>query len=77
MLLPNPILCPKEIYDLMCECWHCNEADRPTFKEIHMFLMRKNLGMSILFLRLILWLIIHRMIHRIRSEDQLMKTSLT
>lgn len=44
MLLGNPILCPKEIYDLMCECWQRNEADRPTFKEIHMFLMRKNLG---------------------------------
>lgn len=44
MLLANPILCPKEIYDLMCECWQQNVADRPTFKEIHMFLMRKNLG---------------------------------
>ncbi|XP_045034749.1 discoidin domain-containing receptor tyrosine kinase B isoform X1 [Daphnia magna] len=44
MLLASPILCPKEIYDLMCECWKCNSNDRPTFKEIHMFLMRKNLG---------------------------------
>ncbi|XP_046642045.1 discoidin domain-containing receptor 2-like [Daphnia pulicaria] len=44
ILLSWPILCPKDIYDLMCECWKCNPNDRPTFKEIHMFLMRKNLG---------------------------------
>ena len=44
VLLPKPILCPKEIYDLMCECWQANDKDRPTFREIHMFLSRKNLG---------------------------------
>ncbi|RZF47107.1 hypothetical protein LSTR_LSTR005185 [Laodelphax striatellus] len=44
VLLPQPINCPKEIYDLMCECWQRNEADRPNFREIHLFLQRKNLG---------------------------------
>ncbi|XP_073975578.1 discoidin domain-containing receptor 2 isoform X4 [Rhodnius prolixus] len=42
--LPQPINCHKEIYDLMCECWQRKENDRPSFKEIHMFLQRKNLG---------------------------------
>ena len=32
------------MYDLMRECWQRNEADRPTFQEIHLFLQRKNLG---------------------------------
>ncbi|XP_031347662.1 discoidin domain-containing receptor 2-like [Photinus pyralis] len=44
ILLSVPINCPKEIYDLMCECWQRNESDRPTFREIHLFLQRKNLG---------------------------------
>ncbi|KAK9692984.1 Protein tyrosine and serine/threonine kinase [Popillia japonica] len=44
MLLSVPINCPKEIYDLMCECWQRNESDRPNFREIHLFLQRKNLG---------------------------------
>jgi len=49
---PSPILlapppgCPKEIYDLMCECWQRDDALRPTFREIHMFLQRKNMGYS-------------------------------
>ncbi|GIX96241.1 discoidin domain-containing receptor 2 [Caerostris darwini] len=42
--LPQPPNCPKEIYDLMRECWQRNEADRPNFREIHLFLQRKNLG---------------------------------
>ncbi|XP_076271676.1 discoidin domain-containing receptor 2 isoform X2 [Rhynchophorus ferrugineus] len=42
--LDIPHNCPKEIYDLMCECWNRNESDRPSFKEIHLFLQRKNLG---------------------------------
>ncbi|XP_046811858.1 discoidin domain-containing receptor 2-like [Lucilia cuprina] len=43
-LLPIPANCPREIYDLMCECWQRNEANRPNFREIHLFLQRKNLG---------------------------------
>jgi len=42
--LPCPERCPKEIYDLMVECWRRGEADRPSFREIHLFLRRKNLG---------------------------------
>ncbi|KAK3088243.1 hypothetical protein FSP39_016545 [Pinctada imbricata] len=42
--LPQPPNCPKELYDLMFECWNRNEAYRPTFREIHMFLQRKNMG---------------------------------
>lgn len=44
MYLPQPSGCPKEIYDLMKECWQRNEHDRPNFREIHLFLQRKNLG---------------------------------
>ncbi|XP_022905687.1 discoidin domain-containing receptor 2 [Onthophagus taurus] len=44
MFLSAPINCPKEIYDLMCECWQRNESDRPSFREINLFLQRKNLG---------------------------------
>ncbi|KAH1008410.1 discoidin domain-containing receptor 2 isoform X1 [Dendroctonus ponderosae] len=46
MYLNVPHICPKEIYDLMMECWNRNESDRPTFREIHLFLQRKNLGFS-------------------------------
>jgi len=42
--LSLPPNCPKEIYDLMVECWNRNEACRPTFREVHMFLQRKNMG---------------------------------
>ncbi|XP_050425445.1 discoidin domain-containing receptor 2 [Adelges cooleyi] len=44
VLLPQPINCPKEIYDLMCECWQRDDKSRPNFREIHLFLQRKNLG---------------------------------
>ncbi|XP_055850149.1 discoidin domain-containing receptor 2-like isoform X2 [Episyrphus balteatus] len=44
ILLPMPMNCPREIYDLMCECWQRNESNRPNFREIHLFLQRKNLG---------------------------------
>ncbi|XP_024936410.1 discoidin domain-containing receptor 2 isoform X2 [Cephus cinctus] len=44
MILPLPKNCPKEMYDLMCECWQRNDVDRPNFREIHLFLQRKNLG---------------------------------
>ncbi|XP_018579387.1 discoidin domain-containing receptor 2-like, partial [Anoplophora glabripennis] len=42
--LSRPTACPREIYDLMGECWKRNAADRPRFSEIHLFLQRKNLG---------------------------------
>jgi hypothetical protein len=44
ILLPNPHGCPREVRDLMCECWQREEKERPSFREIHLFLMRKNLG---------------------------------
>ncbi|XP_052219527.1 discoidin domain-containing receptor 2-like [Dreissena polymorpha] len=44
MLLPQPIVCPREIYDMMIECWNRSDCERPTFKDIHMFLLRKNMG---------------------------------
>ena len=43
---PRPALCPPEIYDLIRECWNRDEAARPSFREIHMFLHRKNMGYS-------------------------------
>lgn len=43
-LLSRPPSCPREIYDLMGECWKRQESDRPRFTEIHLFLQRKNLG---------------------------------
>nr|CAD7425482.1 unnamed protein product [Timema monikensis] len=45
VLLPRPgPPCTKDIYDLMGECWRRHEKDRPTFREFHLFLQRKNLG---------------------------------
>lgn len=44
IILSLPKNCPKDIYELMRECWHRNDVDRPSFREIHMFLQRKNLG---------------------------------
>lgn len=42
--LSRPAACPREIYDLMGECWKRHATDRPRFSEIHLFLQRKNLG---------------------------------
>ncbi|XP_037082025.1 discoidin domain-containing receptor 2-like [Pollicipes pollicipes] len=42
--LPQPHDCPREIYDLLLECWRRDPLDRPNFREIHLFLQRKNLG---------------------------------
>ena len=42
--LQQPGYCPREIYDLMRECWNREDVQRPTFREIHMFLQRKNMG---------------------------------
>ena len=42
--LPQSEACPREIYDLMRGCWNLEPAERPTFREICMFLQRKNIG---------------------------------
>jgi serine/threonine protein kinase len=42
--LPTPFQCPREVRDLMNECWQRDESERPSFREIHLFLQRKNLG---------------------------------
>ncbi|XP_014208586.1 discoidin domain-containing receptor 2-like [Copidosoma floridanum] len=42
--LPKPLASSKDIYDLMLECWRRDESERPTFREISLFLQRKNLG---------------------------------
>ena len=44
VMLSQPQNSPKEIYDLMVECWNRDETQRPSFREIHMFLQRKNMG---------------------------------
>uniref|UniRef100_A0A0K2T0M4 Discoidin domaincontaining receptor 2like [Bombus impatiens] n=1 Tax=Lepeophtheirus salmonis TaxID=72036 RepID=A0A0K2T0M4_LEPSM len=44
--LPTPYGCPREVRDLMTECWQREESERPSFQEIHLFLQRKNLGYS-------------------------------
>lgn len=44
LYLPMTTGCSKEIYDLMMTCWNRDDTQRPTFREIHMFLQRKNLG---------------------------------
>lgn len=42
--LPKPKTSSKDIDDLMLECWRRDENARPTFREISLFLQRKNLG---------------------------------
>ncbi|KAF4518482.1 hypothetical protein B566_EDAN006487 [Ephemera danica] len=42
--LPRPPMCPRDLYDLMRECWRRVDVERPSFREIHLFLQRKNLG---------------------------------
>jgi len=40
----RPPTCPPEMYDLLVECWNADEHRRPTFREIDMFMRRKNMG---------------------------------
>ncbi|CAF3991272.1 unnamed protein product [Rotaria sp. Silwood2] len=42
--LPQPELCSKEIYDMMCECWQRDCQHRPSFADIHTFLLGKASG---------------------------------
>jgi len=46
LLLDVPSNTAKELYDLMLQCWSREHSLRPTFREIHMFLQRKNRGYS-------------------------------
>ncbi|CAF3471573.1 unnamed protein product [Rotaria socialis] len=45
--LPQPELCSKEIYDMMCECWQRDALHRPSFADIHAFLLRKAAGSNL------------------------------
>eukprot|EP00090_Calanus_glacialis_P009630 TRINITY_DN18028_c0_g1_i5.p1 TRINITY_DN18028_c0_g1~~TRINITY_DN18028_c0_g1_i5.p1 ORF type:complete len:543 (-),score=125.60 TRINITY_DN18028_c0_g1_i5:483-1880(-) len=42
--LSQPYNCPRDVFDLMSECWLKEMEDRPTWTEIVLFLKRKNLG---------------------------------
>ncbi|KAI5640330.1 protein tyrosine kinase domain-containing protein [Phthorimaea operculella] len=44
--ISRPPGCPRDLYDLMCECWRRDELDRPAFVEVHLFLQRKSLNMA-------------------------------
>ena len=44
ILLPQPNICTREMYDMMSACWRENERLRPSFREIFLFLQRKNHG---------------------------------
>ncbi|CAF3793230.1 unnamed protein product [Rotaria sordida] len=48
--LPQPELCSKEIYDMMCECWQRDSQHRPSFADIHTFLLGKASGSTSLTL---------------------------
>ncbi|XP_046990329.1 discoidin domain-containing receptor tyrosine kinase B-like [Schistocerca americana] len=43
-LLPCAPCGPRDVQELMAECWRPCDADRPTFREIQLFLQRKTLG---------------------------------
>ncbi|XP_011495711.1 PREDICTED: discoidin domain-containing receptor 2-like [Ceratosolen solmsi marchali] len=38
VLLPKPMMCPDNVYKVICSCWKRDESVRPTFKEIYSFL---------------------------------------
>ena len=44
--LTRPPNCPLDIFELLQECWDPCESQRPTFKEISLFLQRKTLAFS-------------------------------
>ncbi|XP_059092782.1 discoidin domain-containing receptor 2-like isoform X2 [Tigriopus californicus] len=46
VILPVPRGCPKAVWELMRECWNKEDKERPSFREIHLFLQRMNLGYS-------------------------------
>ncbi|XP_076037185.1 discoidin domain-containing receptor 2-like [Oratosquilla oratoria] len=42
--LQQPAGCPREIHDLLLECWKTDVNERPNFRDIHLFLQQKNQG---------------------------------
>jgi discoidin domain receptor family protein 2 len=38
--LTVPPDCPKEIYDLLCECWHIDGTKRPNIADITLYFKR-------------------------------------
>ena len=42
--LPQPYNCPRDVFDLMAECWHKEGKDRPSWAEIQLQLVYNNLG---------------------------------
>lgn len=46
VFIPKPMNASKDIYDLMLECWRRSDCERPSFREIHLFLQRMLLGFS-------------------------------
>ncbi|CAF1445603.1 unnamed protein product [Adineta steineri] len=39
--LSQPTDCPKEIYDLLCECWHIDGTKRPNISDIALYFRRQ------------------------------------
>lgn len=39
--LSQPSDCPKEIYDLLCECWHIDGSKRPNISDIALYFRRQ------------------------------------
>lgn len=40
----KPHNCPRDVYQLMCDTWQRDDEDRPTFREIHGFFVRKTIN---------------------------------
>ncbi|ESO03802.1 hypothetical protein HELRODRAFT_146217, partial [Helobdella robusta] len=38
LLLPQPAPCPKEIYDMLLQCWSPDPDKRPNFSDLHFFI---------------------------------------
>ena len=47
IVLTQPALCNKEMYEMLLACWRPMDRQRPPFWEIKMFLQRKNVGYSL------------------------------
>jgi discoidin domain receptor family protein 2 len=39
--LSQPTDCSKEIYDLLCECWHLDGTKRPNISDISLYFRRQ------------------------------------